>query len=290
MPEPVRVISSQSAPSWNWNEFCTAWDLVDHPDLSVVQELMPPGTAAQPHQHVRSRQFFYVLAGTGTLRVGEQELVLTAGTGAHVPARIRHHLRNDGDIDLEFIVITTPRDPGHQHVRPTPRPSSVVLGSYLRPTRARDLQAIVEIEDEESTARWLGPGGMQWHEQVLADPASEHLALVDRLNGVVAFGVLTERVEAGERSVQVIRMAVAPRGRGQGLGRVLMRHLMEHAGAHPQIERVWLIVDEANARARSLYRTFGFVEQTPPHGVLMEPHMVYLAWQVGESAPHTLGR
>lgn len=275
-PEPI---SPQNARATTWHEVCTAWDLVDRSDLTVVQELMPAGTAANPHSHERSRQFFYVLRGEGTLMVGARPVALPAGSGLEVAARTEHHMRNDSDEDLEFIVVTTPRDAGHKHVRPEPTRDrgDLVVGSYLRPTRDSDLPAVVAIEQAQDTARWLGTGGLEWHQQVLADLDTEHWALVDRLDRVVAFGILADHGQAG--SLELRRMAVAPAGRGQGLGRVLVRKLLEQALVRPQVERIWLEVNGANTRARSLYRAFGFVEHPAPQGTTISEDAVYLVWE-----------
>lgn len=283
-PDPI---NRHTARASSWNEVCRAFHLVDRADLSVVQEHMPAGTSAEPHSHDRSRQFFHVLEGTGTMALGLQEVQVPAGSGIEVPPRAEHHMRNDGDVDLVMLVISSPRVPGTPHARQPLRRDrgGLVVGSHLRPTRRGDLEAVVSFEEAMDTRQFLGQGGIDWHTAALTDDDIEHWVLVDRLDRVVAFGIL-----AGLRVgtvVEIRRMVVAPEGRGQGLGRLLVRRLLEHALASPAVQRVWLDVSEDNTRARSLYRTVGFVERpAPPDATLLE-NGVYMEWS---TAPHTLER
>src|SRR5690606_5077643 len=103
-----------------------------------------------------------------------------------------------------------------------------------------------------------------------------HWVLVDRLDHVVAFGVLAGLREPG--AVELRRMVVAREGRGQGLGRLLLRHLLEQALARPQVSTVWLDVGSDNVRARSLYRNFGFEEKPAPPGAVLLEDGLYMEW------------
>lgn len=272
--EPV---SPETARRATWDEVCTAFYLLDRSDLSVVQELLPPGTSTRTHAHDRSRQFFYVLRGDATVMLGPRALPLPAGSGIEVPPRTRHQVRNVGDEDLELLVVSSPRVSGSTHARGRRSPREthrLVVGSYVRRTRPGDLDAVVHIEEAADTRQWLGQGGREWHEQVLRDPDMEHWVLVDRLDRVFAFGILAGLGEPG--AVELRRMVVAPEGRGQGLGRLLLRHLLEQAVARPQVSRVWLDVGADNVRARSLYRSFGFVEKPAPEGAMLLENGLYL--------------
>lgn len=272
-------ISPETARRATWDDECTAYYLLDRSDLSVVQELLPPGTHARAHAHDRSRQFFYVLRGVATMMLGPRALDIPAGSGLEVPPRVRHQLRNDGEEDLEVLVVSSPRVSGTPHGRPRPPrrdPGTFVVGSYVRRTRRSDLDAVVRIEAASDTSQWLGQGGRSWHEQVLQDPDMEHWVLVDRLDRVVAFGILAGLREPG--AVELRRTVVAREGRGQGLGRLLLRHLLEQALARPRVSTVWLDVGSDNVRARSLYRSFGFQEKPAPPGAVLLENGLYMEW------------
>ena len=72
---------------------------------------MPPGTSEVRHSHREANQFFYVLHGTLTIEVGENEAELTAGQGIQIVAGEVHQVRNRSTLDAEFLVISNP--PGH---------------------------------------------------------------------------------------------------------------------------------------------------------------------------------
>lgn len=272
-------ISPETARRATWDDECTAYYLLDRSDLSVVQELLPPGARSRAHAHDRSRQFFYVLRGDATMMLGPSVVSIPAGSGLEVPPRVRHQLRNDGDEDLEVMVVSSPRVSGSPHGRPRPPrrdTRNLVVGSYVRRTRAGDLDTVARIEAASDTSQWLGQGGRGWHEEVLRDPDMEHWVLVDRLDRVLAFGILAGLQEPG--AVELRRMVVASEGRGQGLGRLLLRHLLEQALARPQVSTVWLDVGSDNLRARSLYRSFGFQERPAPPGAVLLENGLYMEW------------
>ncbi|HSP59694.1 MAG TPA: GNAT family N-acetyltransferase [Ornithinimicrobium sp.] len=277
VPDPI---SPDTARRSTFDDGCTVWHLVDRADLSVVQESVPARSETRTHAHDRSREYFHVLSGRAVVSVGPQTAQVEAGSGIEVPPRVRHQIRNETDEELLLLVVSAPKVTTGRHshrARPLRRDyGGVVVGTYLRPTRVGDLDVVVEIESAQDTGQWLGEGGREWHEQVLQDPDKEHWVLVDRLDRVVAFGILAALDSPDE--VELRRMVVAPEGRGQGLGRLLLRKLLEQAAGSPQVKRVWLDVGADNTRARSLYRTFGFVEREAPPGAILLENGLYMEW------------
>src|SRR5829696_7921138 len=61
-PRPV-VVDRASVEPQSWGQGCSAWPLVDLPDLSVKHEYVPAGAGEVLHVHGRARQFFFVLSG-----------------------------------------------------------------------------------------------------------------------------------------------------------------------------------------------------------------------------------
>lgn len=53
-----------------WGENCHGWHLVKTDDLSVIEELVPPGSFEARHYHKQSTQFFYVLSGVARIEAG----------------------------------------------------------------------------------------------------------------------------------------------------------------------------------------------------------------------------
>ena len=70
---PTQIISQKSAEHYKWGgpqgTDCDGWHLVKTPELSIIQEIMPPRTSETRHSHARARQFFFVLDGEVTLEV-----------------------------------------------------------------------------------------------------------------------------------------------------------------------------------------------------------------------------
>lgn len=288
-PEPISARTARRS-DWPGGD---AFHLLDRPGLSVAEQVLETGASGESHRHRRARQFFYVVQGTATLVVGRKELTLPPGSGAEVPPGVRHQISNTGPDVVRVLVVSSPgvSDPRRAgRSRAVPRRGvardggPLVVGSHLRRTRSGDLERVVALEEAQETRRFLGQGGQDWHQRALVDPDMEHWVLVDRLDRVLAFGVLAGLSRPD--TVEIRRMVVAPEGRGQGLGRMLLRRLLEHALASPRVQRVWLEVSRDNTPARSLYRAFGFVERPAPADAVVLPDGVYMEWTA--TAP-TLG-
>ncbi len=104
-------ISKETAEHYLWGSQCDGWHLLKSPELSVIQERMPPGTAEVRHFHHRAQQFFFVLAGEAVIEVDGRSLVLTAGKGIWIPTGVAHQMKNDSGNDVHFLVISQP--PSH---------------------------------------------------------------------------------------------------------------------------------------------------------------------------------
>jgi mannose-6-phosphate isomerase-like protein (cupin superfamily) len=104
----MHPISTQSAEHYTWGQACDGWHLVRGHELSVIQERMPRGTAEVTHYHARSRQFFFVLAGTLTIQIDGQTHVLNREHGLEIPPKVSHRVCNESDADVSFLVISVP--------------------------------------------------------------------------------------------------------------------------------------------------------------------------------------
>ena len=65
-------------------------------------------THGAPHLHQGYDEVYYVLSGTGAIRIGEENHLLKTGTVVTIPAGIPHSLSSDTDTPLEFIIFGTP--------------------------------------------------------------------------------------------------------------------------------------------------------------------------------------
>lgn len=129
----------------------------------------------------------------------------------------------------------------------------------FRPGTAADLDALVAVESEPATARWLCETGRAYQERAFADPTQRHVVAVDEDGTVLGFGLLAGLGRA-DRVVEIRRIALAAVHTGHGHGRALLRELLRQCYAELGALRVWLDVKPDNERARALYRAEGFVE------------------------------
>jgi mannose-6-phosphate isomerase-like protein (cupin superfamily) len=123
------VSRSHPLKHYIWGEHCDGWNLVDHSDLSVKMERMPPHTAEQNHFHQHARQFFFILKGNAViflasedpenLLAGEkqempdfQRIELKEQEGLEIRPGLPHRIANESEKDLEFILCSQPSTAG----------------------------------------------------------------------------------------------------------------------------------------------------------------------------------
>lgn len=112
MRSPVTPTSLANAEHYFWGEICDGWHLLKHPDLSVIQERVPPGHGEIRHFHSRARQYFLVLKGRAALEFDDGTVTFGPGEGVHVPPGVNHRFANPGSETVEFLVISTPTTQG----------------------------------------------------------------------------------------------------------------------------------------------------------------------------------
>ncbi len=117
---PTRIISIKSAEHYKWGGLhgrdCDGWHLVKTRDLSIIEELMPPGTSETRHSHMRARQFFYVLEGELTLEVEYHHFVLHSQEGIEISPGQRHQAMNRSTNAIRMIVTSQPPSHGDRMV------------------------------------------------------------------------------------------------------------------------------------------------------------------------------
>jgi mannose-6-phosphate isomerase-like protein (cupin superfamily) len=100
MAEPIQYYA--------WGEGCEGWTMVENEGLSVKLERMPPGSAERLHMHNRAQQFFYVLKGEAVFEIEGERMQVAARQGIHIRAGQAHRIKNEGGIDLEFVLASQP--------------------------------------------------------------------------------------------------------------------------------------------------------------------------------------
>src|SRR5260221_7355516 len=103
MTNPIHIANAEH---YLWGHNCDGWHLVRAPELSIIQERVPPGGRETRHSHVRARQFFFVLEGEAVLEVAGQRHALSARMGLEIAPGVPHQFRNESDREVIFLVIS----------------------------------------------------------------------------------------------------------------------------------------------------------------------------------------
>ena len=89
---------------------------------------VPPGKSAFPyHTHTTNEEMIYVVEGRGILRLGKDEIEVTAGTVVACPPGTEspHQLINTGNRELRYLVVSTMEYPDLSEY-----PDSNKVGAY----------------------------------------------------------------------------------------------------------------------------------------------------------------
>ncbi|HTH49487.1 MAG TPA: cupin domain-containing protein [Candidatus Limnocylindria bacterium] len=79
-------------------------------NLSARLWRMPPRSANTLHKHIRQEEFYFVLGGTGRIRVGDQTLTVPQHGGLLVgPGELRQ-VFNDTDAEVLWLIIGAPEE------------------------------------------------------------------------------------------------------------------------------------------------------------------------------------
>jgi mannose-6-phosphate isomerase-like protein (cupin superfamily) len=71
---------------------------------------LPPGSANTLHKHIRAEEFYFVLEGTGRLRVGEETLTVPRHGGVLVGPDPLRQVFNDTDSEVLWLIIGAPEE------------------------------------------------------------------------------------------------------------------------------------------------------------------------------------
>lgn len=75
---------------------------------SLAEATLHPGQATVEHCHPRTEEIYYILRGTGRMKIGEEVREVLPGDGIAIPPGQRHHIQNTGKEDLVFLCCCVP--------------------------------------------------------------------------------------------------------------------------------------------------------------------------------------
>ena len=71
---------------------------------------MPPQSANTLHRHVRAEEFYFVLEGTGRIRIGDESLTVPRYGGVLVGPDQLRQVFNDTDAEVLWLIIGAPEE------------------------------------------------------------------------------------------------------------------------------------------------------------------------------------
>ncbi len=75
---------------------------------SLAHIVIPPGNTSHTHYHQISEETYYILSGTGTMRIDEKGFTLQAGQACLIEPGEVHRIANEGSEDLVFLAVCSP--------------------------------------------------------------------------------------------------------------------------------------------------------------------------------------
>lgn len=75
---------------------------------SLAEARLPAGVSTQPHYHPRTEEIYYILSGTGDMRVEDARRRVGPGDAIAIPSGQRHVIRNTGEETLVFLCCCAP--------------------------------------------------------------------------------------------------------------------------------------------------------------------------------------
>ncbi len=105
------AVSRVNAEHYRWGHECDAWHLVKDAEMTVIEELIPPGAAEVRHYHKKAQQFFYIISGEAMMHMEDGPVLIPAGSGIRVMPGVWHQIRNPSSGPLRLLVISHP--PSH---------------------------------------------------------------------------------------------------------------------------------------------------------------------------------
>ena len=97
-----QMIAAQSAPGAQYDEFLRV------PALSGGLYMLPAG-ASDPQQPHSEDEVYYIVQGSGQIRVGDEDQAVEAGTLVYVPAHVPHRFHTITE-DLAILVLFAPAE------------------------------------------------------------------------------------------------------------------------------------------------------------------------------------
>jgi mannose-6-phosphate isomerase-like protein (cupin superfamily) len=75
---------------------------------SLAEATLPPGAATQEHFHPKTEEIYYILRGSGLMRLGDEQRPVGPLDAIAIPPGARHKIANTGVEPLVFLCCCAP--------------------------------------------------------------------------------------------------------------------------------------------------------------------------------------
>ena len=75
---------------------------------SLAEATLAPGAMTQAHYHPITEEIYYILEGSGSIRIEGEERRVGIGDGIAIPPGLRHQIKTTGSSDLVFLCCCVP--------------------------------------------------------------------------------------------------------------------------------------------------------------------------------------
>jgi mannose-6-phosphate isomerase-like protein (cupin superfamily) len=75
---------------------------------SLAEARLAPGMSTAPHYHPRAEEIYYVLEGSGRMKVGDETRDVAPGDALAIPPGMIHTITNTGAQTLKFLCCCAP--------------------------------------------------------------------------------------------------------------------------------------------------------------------------------------
>jgi mannose-6-phosphate isomerase-like protein (cupin superfamily) len=79
---------------------------------TLAEARVPAGCSTAPHYHPRTEEIYYILAGSGEMRIGDETRTVRPGDAIAIPPGQTHQITNPGPAVLAFLCCCAP---GYEH-------------------------------------------------------------------------------------------------------------------------------------------------------------------------------
>ena len=87
-----------------------SWNTAVDPDVSMARARVAPGVTTQLHRLHGVAERYLIASGTGTVRIGDlPPRSVQPGDVVVIPPEVTQQITNDGNVDLVFHCVCTPR-------------------------------------------------------------------------------------------------------------------------------------------------------------------------------------